>query len=139
MTGSSRAHARWHMLRAAVVIVALALIALWVRFAYGIFSESQSQPAPAGIMMPVFFCVVALGAATAALRGEGVPIALAGGISLMPMGILLVLFPGSPRMIGVLDVVLIALGIALMRAEGPRDLASESDDTAVSGHPPELA
>jgi len=140
MTPSAPAETRRTLLRVLVVVVAVSLIALWIRFAHGIFTGSQSMPAPAGIMLPVFFCVVALGAGMAALRGEGVSVALAGGISLVPMGLLLVLFPGSPRMIGMLDLSLIALGILLMRTEGPGEPTADADpDGPVGDRPPEPA
>ena len=127
--------ARRTVLRGAVVMIAVALIALWIRFGYSIFTTSQSQPAPAAIMLPIFFCVVALGAALGAIRGEGVTVALAGGLSLVPMGVLLVFFPGGPRMIGLLDVSLIALGVSLMRTERPTpDDAVDDASVAPLGH-----
>jgi hypothetical protein len=121
--------------RGAVVVISLALIALWIRFGYGMFTTSQQVPAPAAIMLPVFFSVVALGAGMAALRGEGVTIALAGGLSLVPMGLLLVFFPGSPRAIGLLDICLIALGVVLMRGENPRVDADDEADAAPDAAP----
>jgi hypothetical protein len=103
------------------------VIVLWILFARGIFVGSQGQPAPAAIMLPVFFCSLGLGAGLAALRGEGVSIALAGGLSLFPMGIFLVVMPGPTRIIGMLDVALIATGIAIMRREN-RALAERAED-----------
>jgi hypothetical protein len=100
--------------------VALAIIALWIRFAYVVFTASQNRPAPAAIMLPIFFCAVALGAGLAAVAGDGIKVALAGGISLVPMGLfLLVFFPGAAKLIGLLDMSLIALGVVLMRGDGP--------------------
>jgi hypothetical protein len=110
---------RRDVLRAVVVAVAATLIALWVRFGYVVFTTAQNRPAPAAIMLPVFFCVVALGAALAALQGDAIKIAIAGGISLLPTGLFLLLFPGTARFIPLLDVALIALGVALMRSERP--------------------
>lgn len=105
-------------LRALGVAAAVALIGLWARFAYLIFQEGPGPPAPGGVMLPVLFSVVSLGAALASWRGDGIQVLLAGGLSLMPMGVIvLLLFPGVPRFIGVLDVALIVIGGLLIRAE----------------------
>jgi hypothetical protein len=119
MTSPTGTSARRNVLRGVVMVVSLVLIALWVRFGHWIFTSAQSKPAPAAVLLPVFFSGVALGAGFAAVRGEGIKIALAGGISLVPMGLFLFLFPGFPRLIGLLDITLIALGVVLMRGEGP--------------------
>ena len=110
---------RRDVLRGVVVAVAATLIVLWIRFGYVVFTTTQYRPAPAAIMLPVFFCVVALGAALAAVQGDAIKIAIAGGISLLPMGFFLLLFPGSARFIPLLDMTLIALGVILMRSERP--------------------
>lgn len=109
---------RRQLLRAAAIGISVTLIVLWILFFRTIFTASQSRPAPSGFMLPLFFCSLALGAGLAALRGEGVSIALAGGLSLVPMGFFLLLFPGAVRVIGLLDIGLIAIGVALMRGEG---------------------
>jgi hypothetical protein len=80
-------------------------------------------------MLPVFFCSLALGAALGGARGEGIQVAIAGGLSLVPMGILLVLFPGSPRLIGTFDIALIVLGVLLIRSD-PANEASEDAEPA---------
>ena len=107
------------VLRGVVVAVAATLVALWIRLGYEVFTTAQNRPAPAAIMLPVFFCVVALGAALAAVQGDAIKIAIAGGISLLPMGLFLLLFPGSARFIPLLDMALIGLGVILMRSERP--------------------
>jgi hypothetical protein len=105
------------LLRVAAIAISLALIVLWILFFRSIFAESQARPAPGAFMLPLFFCSLALGAGLAAARGEGVSIVLAGGLSLVPMGFVLLLFPGPVRVIGLLDIALIATGVALMRTE----------------------
>ena len=112
------------VLRGAVVLIAVSLIYLWIQFARDIFARSGNMPAAAAIMLPIFFCSLALGAALGGARGEGIQVAIAGGLSLVPMGVLLVLFPGSPRLIGTFDVVLIVLGVLLIRSD-PANEASE--------------
>ena len=106
-----------NVLRGTAIVISLGLIVLWVRFARGLFLGSTSLPSPGGIMLPVFFCTLALGAALAAWRGDGIPVALAGGIALVPMGLLMAFIPGASRLIGLFDVGLIVLGILLMRTE----------------------
>ena len=109
--------ARRDVLRVLGIVISLALIVLWIRFFRDIFRESQSKPAPSAFMLPVFFCTLALGAARAAWRGEGISVALAGGLSLVPMGFFLLAFPGPQRFIGLLDLALVGTGIALLRLE----------------------
>jgi hypothetical protein len=104
-----------NLLRGAIIIVALGLIGLWISFARALFASTQFMPAPGGVMLPILFCVFALGAALAAWRGEGVSVALAGGLSLVPMGIVLLFFPGPARVVPLFDLTLIVLGVALMR------------------------
>jgi hypothetical protein len=137
MPSSSGTIVRRNVLRGVVIVVVATLIALWIRFAYELFNATQSRPAPAGIMLPVFFCMVALGAGLAALSGDGIKIALAGGISLVPIGFFLLFYPGSARLIPVLDVTLIALGVILMRSEGPA--AADAEEPVPDGHPGDLA
>lgn len=120
----------WSSLRALGITAAVALIGLWARFAYLIFQEGPGIPAPGGVMLPVLFSMVSLGAGLASWRGDGIQVLLAGGLSLVPMGIiLLLLFPGLPRLIGVLDVALILIGVLLIRAE------NRAFDEAEEGRP----
>lgn len=105
------------LLRAAAVLVSLALIGLWAAFLRGVIVQAHAIPGPGGVMLPVFFSGLALGAALAAFRGEGIPVALAGGLSLLPMGIVLLFFPGPARLIPLLDLSLIAIGVLMMRRE----------------------
>jgi hypothetical protein len=117
MTSTQRLDARQRLIRGAVVLSSLSIIALWIRFGRFVFSEAQNRPAPAAVMLPIFFSGVALGAAFAAVRGDGIKVALAGGVSMVPMGLFLLLFPGYPRLISLLDVSLIVFGIVIMRGE----------------------
>lgn len=109
---------RRNLLRGAGVLLAFGLMALWLVFAWEIFTAAGTLPAPGGIMLPLFFCSLGLGAALAAVRGEGAIVALAGALAL-PISLLLLPFPGVTRGIGLLDLGLIAVGIALMRAHDP--------------------
>jgi hypothetical protein len=119
---------RWtQVLRGLAVVLAIALIALWFTFAREMFRVSQGQPAPAAIMMPIFFCTLAMGAGLAALRGEGISVALAGGLSIFPMGLFLLLYPGPTRYVGMMDIALIAIGLAIMRRENRARAESAQD------------
>ena len=44
-------------------------------------------------------------------------VALAGGLSLVPVGLYLMLFPGPTRWIGLLDAGMLVIGVALARAD----------------------
>ena len=112
--------------RGAIVVVALVLIALWVYFARGFYASSTGRPPPAVFMLPVFYCLLAGSAALSALRGEGFPVVIAGGLSLVPAGVVLAFVPGPTRWIALLDVLLIAAGVVLMRAEPVGEAESAS-------------
>lgn len=103
--------------RGTIVLAALVLIALWVYFARGFFVSTTGTPPPAVFMLPVFYCLLAGSAAVSAVRGQGFPVVIAGGLSLVPAGLVLAFVPGPTRWIALLDVVLIAAGVALMRTE----------------------
>jgi hypothetical protein len=74
-------------------------------------------PAPGAFMVTLIFGGVAVAGGMAALRDVPVGVALTGGVSLVPVGLYLTLFPGPTRWIGVLDAALLAIGIVLMRTE----------------------
>jgi hypothetical protein len=44
-------------------------------------------------------------------------VVLAGGLSLIPVGLYLMLFPGPTRWIGLLDAGMLVIGVALVRAD----------------------
>src|SRR4051812_19904721 len=113
-------------LRVAAVLLAVALILLWTRFARDVFAQSPALPAPSGVLMPIFFGCLALGAGVSGARGDGVPLAIAGGLSLIPMGFVLLLFPGPARLNGLFDVALVVLGVLLIRTD---DRAPEAEPT----------
>jgi hypothetical protein len=122
-----------HAVRATTVLVALSLVGLWIAFARDVFLRSDLMPAPGAIMLSIFYCSLAVRAAAAGARGTGMPVVLTGALSLVPMGFILLLFPGSARLIGLFDVALILLGIQLVRGEWPEEHAEpeESDTEAV--------
>jgi hypothetical protein len=68
-------------------------------------------------MVTLIFGGLAIAGGVAALRDVPVAVALTGLVSLLPVGLYLGMFPGSTRWIGVLDAVLLAIGVALMRSE----------------------
>jgi len=114
-----RSHHRLY--RALAFGLSVGLIGLWIAFSYGIFIRADRMPAAAAIMLPIFYCSVAIGAARAALKDEPIVLIIAGGISLLPMGLLLLLIPGPSRWIAAFDVALIALGVVLLRSHPGQD------------------
>jgi len=123
--------------RALAFGLSVGLIGLWIAFSYGIFTRADRMPAPAAIMLPIFYCSVALGAARAALKDEPIVLIIAGGVSLMPMGLLLLLIPGPSRWIAAFDVALIALGVLILRSHPGRD--ADAADAAEALEPAEAA
>ena len=105
------------LLRAAAILLSLALIGLWIAFLRGIIAQLQDLPGPGGVMLPIFFCGLALGAILGTVRGEGIAVALAGGLSFVPMGLVLLFFPGPARLIPLLDLSLLVVGVLLMRSD----------------------
>lgn len=122
----------WRLVQRSIALVlALAAIGLWIGFAVQIFALADGMPAPGGIMLPFFFGSVALGAVFGAARDEPVVLILAGGISLFPGGLLLLMIPGPARWIALIDVVLILLGLSMIRVpdRDPEAIAFEEPIT----------
>jgi hypothetical protein len=117
-------------LRVAAVVLAVALIQLWTPVARDVLAQSEALPPPSGVLMPIFFGCLALGAGVSGARGDGVPLAIAGGLSLVPMGFVLLLFPGPARLIGLFDVALIVLGVLLVRTDDRAPEPEEAPDPA---------
>jgi len=103
------------LLRSVAGVLALVAVVLWILFAVEIFGLSGTIPAPSGIMLPLFYGGVAAGAAWAAIRDEPVVLVIAGGLSLVPGGLFLLMFPWPARGMALIDIALMVLGIALMR------------------------
>jgi len=115
---------RYLLLRSAAGMLALTGVALWVLFAVEVFTLSGTMPAPSGIMLPLFYGGVAAGAVWAAIRDEPVVLVIAGGISLVPGGLFLLMFPWPARGMALIDIALMVLGVILMRQRPepePRD------------------
>lgn len=107
-------------LRIAGAGIALAIVALWIRFLQNVFAGAAGTPAPGAFLVPAIFSCLAVAGGVAALRREGVVVVVAGALSFVPVGLYLTLFGGAPRWIGVLDLALAAVGILMVRAE-PRE------------------
>ncbi len=102
-------------LRVAAGLMALGLIVLWVLFATELIEQAGAEPPKALLILPSLFVGLAVWAAWGAFRGEPVILILAGGLSLVPTGIVLLLMPGPARWIGILQIGLIAVGVVLLR------------------------
>lgn len=116
---------RRNLYRGAAFVLALIVIGLWITFAVGVFAGGGTLPAPGGIMLPVFYCVVAATAARAAIKDEPLVLIIAGGLSLVPGGLFLVFIPGTTRFIALCDVTLVVLGVALLRSHPGKDVDAE--------------
>jgi hypothetical protein len=104
-------------LRYAAFTIALALVALWFRFLQATFAGSLGGvPAPGAFVVTVLFSGVAIAGGVAALRDVPVAVALTGFLSLVPVGLYLLLFPGATRWIGVLDAAMLAIGLVMLRS-----------------------
>jgi len=125
---------RFLLLRGVAGVLALAALALWILFAVELFSLSGGMPAPSGIMLPLYYCCVAAGAFWAAVRDEPVVLVLAGGISLVPGGLFLLMFPGPSRGVALIYIALIVLGVILMRSRPEPE--PEGPTARPSGEPP---
>lgn len=106
------------VLRACGALAALGLLVLWVFLVRYLFQQSGSQPAPAVLMLPLLFFSLATWAGVAALRDDPTIMVLAGGLSLVPVGLFLLFMPGFARWIGILDLSIIAMGVILLRWRG---------------------
>jgi len=104
-------------LRSAGALMAVALLVLWVALVRYLFVDAGSQPAPAVIMLPILFFSLATWALVASVQDEPIMLVLAGGLSFVPIGLFLLFFPGPFRWIGILDLALVATGVALLVSE----------------------
>jgi hypothetical protein len=116
---------RRNVYRRVAFVLALTVIGLWIKFAAGIFFRSGTLPAPGGIMMPIFYCVVAATAARAAVRDEPLVLIIAGAFSFFPGGLFLVFIPGTTRFIALCDLTLVVLGVLLLRSHSGKDVDAE--------------
>jgi len=105
-------------LRGAVVGMVIALIILWIFLIRYLVLESDHQPAPAVVMLPILYFSLAIWAGASAVRDEPIVILLAGGLSFVPLGIFLLFMPGFVSWIGILDLGLIGSGLLLLRGHG---------------------
>jgi hypothetical protein len=96
-------------------LMALGLIVLWVLFATDLIEQAGAEPPKALLILPTLFVGLAVWAGWGAVRGEPVILILAGGLSLFPTGVVLLLMPGIARWIGILHIGLIAVGVVLLR------------------------
>ena len=104
------------LLRALAFLCALALVGFWIRFLLETFaSATGGVPAPGAFVVTMIFAGIALAGGVAALRDAPAAVALAGLLSLIPVGLYLMLFPGTTRWIGVLDACMLVSGVILMR------------------------
>jgi len=99
------------------MVQALALLILWVALVLYLFDASENQPAPAVLMLPIFFVSLAVWAGVAAIREDHLVLVLAGGLSFVPIGLFLLLMPWPLRWIGILDLGLVAAGASLLMLE----------------------
>jgi len=104
--------------------MALGLIVLWVLFATQLLGEAGAEPPKALLILPLLFVGLAVWAGWGAVRGEPVILILAGGLSLIPTGAVLLLMPGIARWIGILQIGLIAVGVVLLRRSRMGDTPS---------------
>jgi len=119
------------LLRTAAGLMALVLLGLWVHFVFFYLLElTGNQPTPAVVFVPLLFLGMAVRAGMAAIRDEPGMLVLTGGISLVPIGLVLLFLPGLPRWIGILDLGLVASGVLLL--VGERGPGEEGGSTRVS-------
>ena len=104
-------------LRAAAAMCALALVVQWIQFVREVFAAASGTPAAGAFVVALVFTGLALSGGVAAVRDVPVVVALAGGLSLIPVGLYLMLFPGSTRWIGLLDAGMLVIGVVLARSE----------------------
>ena len=104
-------------LRAAAALCALTLVFQWVRFVHEVFLIAAGMPAGGAFVVALVFTGLALAGGVAAVRDVPIVVVLAGGLSLIPVGLYLMLFPGPTRWIGLLDAGMLVIGVALVRAD----------------------
>jgi hypothetical protein len=117
-------------LRSAGALMALVLLGLWVALANYLFEIGGNQPAPAVILLPLLFFGLAAWALVASVQDEPIMLVLAGGLSFVPIGLFLLFFPGPFRWIGILDLALVATGVALLLLERRASEPGASDSGA---------
>jgi hypothetical protein len=116
--------------------IAVTLVVLWVLLVIQVFRMAGYQPAPAVFMLPIFFVSLACWGLVASIRKEPVVLVLAGGLSFLPVGAFLLFMPGFPRWIGILDLVLVGIGVGLMRGVGAGSEMGEIPATVgLDAHP----
>jgi hypothetical protein len=103
-------------LRIAAGAASLTLIGLWIALFLWIFTQADQRPAPAVFMLPIFFVSLAGWIGVAAFRDEPMIMAIAAALSLIPTGLILLFLPGLARLIGVVDLGVLAVAVALLRS-----------------------
>jgi len=104
-------------LRVVATLCALALVLQWIQFVREVFAATSGMPAAGAFVVALVFSGLALSGGVAAVRNVPIVVALAGGLSLVPVGLYLLLFPGPTRWIGLLDAGMLVIGIALARTD----------------------
>ena len=125
-------------LRAAAALCALTLVIQWIRFVHEVFAVASGMPAMGVFVVALVFTGLALAGGVAAVRDVPIVVVLAGGLSLIPVGFYLMLFPGPTRWVGLLDVGMLVIGVALVRADRIRqdeDLSSRAPPPPGSARP----
>lgn len=123
-------------LRAGVVACAVGAAVSWVLFLRLALAQSPGNFVPTGaVLLAILFSCLAISAAVAAIRDIPILVALAGGLSLVPMGLYMLLFAGPGRWIGLCDLGMLAIGIALLRSAPDDDLSSLEPPPPGSAHP----
>ena len=115
-------------LRVAAFLISLALVAMWFAFLRAAFASSTGGvPAPGAFVVTLIFSGIALAGGVGALRDVPVAVALTGLVSMLPVGLYLMVFPGPTRWIGVLDAALLMIGITLLRQGDPEEAVEGTD------------
>ncbi len=103
------------VLRVACACMSLALLILWFFLVRYLYLESDQQPPPALLMLPLLFFVLGGWAFAGAVRDDAVAITVGGGLSFVPVGAFLLFMPGFARWIGILALGILVLGVVLMQ------------------------
>lgn len=105
------------VLQGTAVVLALSLFPLWMGLIHYVFAAAGNRPAPAILMLPILYFCLAVWAIVAAVRDDGVVLALAGGLSFVPVGLFLLFMPGFAPWIGLVNLALVAIGVLLLRTD----------------------